>query len=800
MGRRQGAESSEFIRARKAVHSGPALSSLTWSNYHFAMNPRSLSGLLFAGLAVCAGRAELPTVTVTGDDTRITQSCRIVIPPNMIISDVNNNGVLQIAASNITVEFESGSVLRGAAAGLLPDTYAGFGIRIEGQSGVTLRAAKVQGFLCGIRATRTDGLVIENADVSDIRRQHLRSTPAAEDGADWLWPHRNDEHEWVRNYGGAICVENSANVTVRRCRVRTSQNGLLLDRVRDSKVYDNDCSFLSGWGLAMWRSTKNVVSRNAFDFCIRGYSHGVYNRGQDSAGILFFEQNNENVIAENSATHGGDGFFGFAGREAIGENWLDEQREKLRKETGKQDVDELIKADDAAAAGFKRKGCNDNLIINNDFSYAAAHGIELTFSFGNRLIGNRLAGNAICGVWGGYSQSTLIALNQIEENGGAGYGLERGGINIEHGTGNTVVENKFRANAVGVHFWGGANGNFDQRPWGKANGSASAGNLIAENEFAGDEMALHFRGPGDVALAANQLSDVKTEMKADPVHEVQRSAAIPRELHRSYRDIGLENPGSTKPVGARKALAGRENIIMTEWGPWDHETALVRCVQQSGPRHIYELRHVPAGTEVEVSNADLSRSIEPLKSGDGRRLTLEAPRAGVFPYQLRIHAGDAEIAPKQGGTLVSTRWTVVFFPWEVDPRKDLEGWRKLSDGAEARRIETDSLTFKYAGGGPKNLRLSSALSDSKIGADHFGMIARTKIPLTKGKWNLKTLSDDGVRVLADGKPIIENWAWHGPTTDNGTLTLDADREVEFVVEHFEIDGYAVLDFDLAPAP
>ena len=144
-------------------------------------------------------------------------------------------------------------------------------------------------------------------------------------------------------------------MTVRRCRVRDSQNGLILDRSRESKVYDNDFSFLSGWGVALWRCTKDVLSRNVLDFCIRGYSHNVYNRGQDSAGILFFEQNSDNVIAENSATHGGDGFFAFAGREALGEKWLDRERDRLRRETGQQDVDKLIQADDPTAAGFKRR-------------------------------------------------------------------------------------------------------------------------------------------------------------------------------------------------------------------------------------------------------------------------------------------------------------------------------------------------------------------------------------------------------------------------------------------------------------
>jgi hypothetical protein len=67
----------------------------------------------------------------------------------------------------------------------------------------------------------------------------------------------------------------------------------------------------------------------------------------------------------------------------------------------------------------------------------------------------------------------------------------------------------------------------------------------------------------------------------------------------------------------------------------------------------------------------------------------------------------------------------------------------------------------------------------------------------KGTWQFDTLSDDGVRVSVDGKPVIENWTWHGPTRDKGELPLASDKTVEIVVEHFQIDGYAVLDFSLA---
>jgi mannan endo-1,4-beta-mannosidase len=94
--------------------------------------------------------------------------------------------------------------------------------------------------------------------------------------------------------------------------------------------------------------------------------------------------------------------------------------------------------------------------------------------------------------------------------------------------------------------------------------------------------------------------------------------------------------------------------------------------------------------------------------------------------------------------------------------------------------------------------ISDKVTAAKIGGDHFGMIARTRLPLTKGMWEFVTTSDDGVRVTVDGKAVVENWAWHGPTRNSGTLALEADKTVEIVVEHFQIDGFAVLEFSLAP--
>jgi len=56
-----------------------------------------------------------------------------------------------------------------------------------------------------------------------------------------------------------------------------------------------------------------------------------------------------------------------------------------------------------------------------------------------------------------------------------------------------------------------------------------------------------------------------------------------------------------------------------------------------------------------------------------------------------------------------------------------------------------------------------------------------------------------VRVLLDGKVVQEDWTWHGPKENVATVEV-AEGEHEIVVEHFELDGYAVLRLELRPTP
>ena len=704
----------------------------------------------------------LPLIDVFEDNTKITESCRVRLSARRIIADADGNGVLHIMTDGITVVFEDGSVLRGAPREAALNTLEGIGIRMEGVRDVTLKNVTVSGYRCGIWATQTHGLTVDGARLVRNYAQELKSIAQAEDASDWLWPHENDEQQWWKNYGAGIYVERSAFVELNDIHARDQQNGILLDRVQQSKVLHSDCSYLSGWGLGMWRSSDNEVRGNRFDFCIRGYSHGVYNRGQDSAGILMFEQCNRNRILSNSASFSGDGIFAFAGKEALGET---------------EPLDGF--------PGYRRIGNNGNLIARNRLNYNAAHGLELTFSFDNVVEGNEIIGNAICGIWGGYSQGTAIMNNHFRKNGDAGYGLERGAINVDHARFNHIHGNRFEQDAVGIHIWKTGD-QFADTPWGKANDLLPFENLVHDNEFRGVGIPIHLRGPVGVGHHGNQYLDLEGE-------EIAEEESLKLEGEAAWLTTGeppmdpLLEPLPGVELGRPSAYHGRHNIVMTPWGPWNHKSPQWLRVAEFGREHHFRL--YPADADVrfkflEGGNGIQVREVKEETPNLGKLYRVRPSMRGFQHYRLLARIGTLSIAEE--GVFLGSPWQVKQFASPVDPREDAETWRAAGEAEEIKAQPLEDLRLEFGMQGPEGFKKT----------DHFGTIATLSVPLPAGKWKILTRSDDGIRVWVDEELVIDDWTHHGATPHEYAFALEKRKAVKLRVEHFELDGAALLDVRL----
>lgn len=730
-----------------------------------------ISSLALVFAVLPTAQEELPVVELTHDNTEITESCRIFIPVGKVISDQDGNGVIQIRTDGIEVIFEPSSILRGARLGGDADQLQGIGVLVDGAKNVTLRNFFVRGYRCGVLATEADGLVVDGADFRRNFSQRLQSTPEEEDSSDWLWPHENDQQEWRKNYGAGLCVERTDGLVVQNVVVREQQNGIILDRVTHAELRNNDCSFLSGWGLAMWRSCDNLVEQNRFDFCVRGYSHETYNRGQDSAGILMFEQCSRNRIYSNSATHCGDGIFAFSGKEALGEN-----------PAPSDDFD------------YARLGNNDNEFVGNILNDAVAHGLELTFGFGNLIQGNTFQGNAICGIWAGFSQDTSILENDFQDNGLAGYGLERGAINVDHSRNNRIQANQIRGDAVGVHLWSFPT-RFSETPWGASNDLTASGNIILGNEFHGEGKAVLLRGDVTATHADNQFKGAYFHLEEANSAVVVEDSAVWTAMIPAKQAI----PQVEVPAAPETMFFGRERIVITEWGPWDQKSPLWQRVERNGKEHIF--RMLPSQAEVVLRFLDGGRmvSIRPLNKPDstvGKYYRVFGGRNSMEFYLLSARVNGKTFNSE--GSVMSVAWDVRNFASPVDPREDVETWRAASEAEDVLLWKTVHPNLKYGSGGPASLQ-SGLASGSCNAVDHFGTILSSKLVLNKGAWKIRVRSDDGVRVWADDVLLIDNWTHHSPTWDEAVLTLEGRKAVNFRVEHFELDGHSELRFEIGRA-
>ncbi|HTL09752.1 MAG TPA: right-handed parallel beta-helix repeat-containing protein, partial [Chitinophagaceae bacterium] len=611
--------------------------------------------------------------------------------------------------------------LDGAAPGSLPDSFRGTAINITGGHNITLRHLSAKGYKVALMAKNVSGLVIEQCDFSYNYRQHLNSTQQKEDLSDWMSYHHNENDEWLR-YGAAMYLRSCPAARVHNNKVNGGQCALMLTQCDNGMFYNNDFSFNSGIGIGMYRSSNNKVMYNRLDFNVRGHSEGVYNRGQDAAAILVFEQCNNNVFAYNSATHSGDGFFLWAGQTT------------MDKATG---------------------GCNNNLVLANDFSFAPTNGIEVTFS-SNQLFGNLLRG---CdnGIWAGYSYQTSIYGNQFEKN--------NVGIAIEHGQQNEILFNTFHEDKTAIRLWA----NKQSPPsWGYAakKDTRSMNYLVAGNGFKGNAIALSAAYTDRLRMGLNEYENCNTRLLAgaeltrlDTAWNAKDSLTA-----RSNREVSTGIPDSIHPVfSGRSTLAKRDRaaIKMTEWGPYDFRSPLIWNLRPASNSDTLRLEVIgPAGQwrlasyrglrNISVTHGvmpTLMTAIRTNKKGEDVFIELiYTGRAFINPFGKKIAAGQ-RYRFFYRNNLLPANWKVNWYGFDSlhNPLRDTAFLVPLLQQPPLQTDSTRQLDYAWWSG---------------IGADkqqQFVTVAETDLNFPPGEYILAATWEDAIRVYADGKLVLDEW-------------------------------------------
>lgn len=333
-----------------------------------------------------------------------------------------------------------------------PAARAGVGLTIEGKSDVVLRNVAIQGYWQNLVLRGCRNIIIECGDFSNSHQPDMFSQDAY-DERDWL--DIFDETVW-RTYGAGIVLEDCENCTVIGAKASGAQNGLWLVNSRNCAISGCDFSHNSGWGIWMWKSGGNTITRNNCDWCVRCEDPERYSAGGDSAGMMLSNDNCHNVITQNSFRYSGDGFF---------------------------------------LNGLRVPPSEDNLIAFNDGSHSPHNAFESSFSGRNRFIGN-IASNSRFGFWCGYSHHNEFVGNIIEN-------CLEWGIAIEHGYANRILGNELRRNRQGIVLFRREDEAQESRDY-----------LIDGNVIEGSEAAVTLSMSSNIVLRNNKLSgDVALSLK-----------------------------------------------------------------------------------------------------------------------------------------------------------------------------------------------------------------------------------------------------------------------------------------------
>jgi len=652
-----------------------------------------------------------------------------------------DSAVLVVRGRDITVDLR-GVTFIGMPADSAPDAARGVAVRIDSGADVRVRGLTARGYRFGVLARGVQRLTLEDNDFSHSWKPMLFSLVEHESLNDWLSFHRNEAREWMR-FGAGIYLEGVTGGVLHRNTVRQSMNGLLVTRGDSLDIRDNDFSFNSGLGIGLYRARDNRIIHNRVDYAVRGSSLGFFQRGQDSAALLMFEQCTGNLVAYNSMTHGGDGLFLWAGQHTM--------------DTG-------------------QGGSNDNTFVMNDFSYAPTNGMEATFSR-NQFIGNRVVGSTH-GLWGGYSFGSRIVGNCFADN--------RIAIAIEHGQDNTIGGNRFAGDTLGIRLWADS---IEPSDWGypKHRDTRSRDWRIVENRFARVPQPWRIANTSALDTSRNEFADT-TSTPCDPARNVPTTAW--------WRVGPIANEPRRWPASAA-ASRDRSAIVVDAWGPYDWQSpklwpldstrAVPLRLRVLGPAGRWQVAHLRG---VQRLSARAGRV------GDTLVVTPHADSVGDWEVTL-TYRGGATTSPR--GVRTAAGVPVLFRYGRFEP---VQHWTQR---VFAYADSTDPFTAPDAfarllRGTPRAERTASRLDwfwsrprDAAMPASRLALEAESAVTLPAGRYTLRALSDDAVRVWVDDVLVIDDWTPHETRPAYASLAGGAHR---LRVQYVNVGGWAELRLDL----
>jgi parallel beta-helix repeat protein len=663
----------------------------------------------------------VPMIALEGKNRVITESC--TIKSGVYELRGADGGAVRVDADNVTVDFRGAVVSSGDVKTARRDGFDGTGILIQGRKNVIIKNAVVQGYRYNIRVLNCENIQLIDCTASFSRAERLldRGVPSNE------FLSMRDLAAW-RSYGSGLWIEKSRGCSVDDCRALEAQNGIILVDSDNCLITNSDFSFNSGWGIALWKSSDNIISWNHSDFVNRicGYYFGL-----DSSAISLNDDCNRNSLVGNSITHSGDGFFLADYNESGG--------------------------DTRNMAALPKGASNDNIVAFNDGSWSPCNAFEGTFASGNVYYKN-WANDSTYGYWLGYARETWILGGEIER-------CATDGIAIEHGSGNRIEGNIFDSNAgTDLHLWVAQGQPRDNHP--------SKNIQVRDNVIKNSKRAFDLENSTDYYIGENKLVNAALPAGfANTRNPDARSAMSLFEASPQYKKLSsilAARPKDFKYYRDTPGPFGMRWFKMDEYSPWDFREKLAaesRVGWGGLDLFLFDPQATTVGAKGEVT-------VE--RDGQDPHLVHVIPKnaaAGeIVPYTIEILKGGN--TQRLSGDLMAADWRLDWRRWDGAMAPENKAiWDALFSGPPASSEKAMNTTWTFGRQPPVS-----------VAGGGYAVQASARIKFPAGTYKFGAGCRGGLRILIDGKPLATAWRPWSNAQPGGSVEL-AEGVYEVVLQH-----------------
>jgi hypothetical protein len=346
--------------------------------------------------------------------------------------------------------------------------------------------------------------------------------------------------------------------------------------------------------------------------------------------------------------------------------------------------------------------------------------------------------------------------------------------------------------------------------WGYAKNkdTRSRNYIILGNSFNSNPLAFNFSKTEKLNVFSNTFSETEVDFKLDST-VIELDMLIDLQMAAKFdEDSAVIIPEVSNPADPFKGtgyLAGRKNILITEWGPYDFRSPVIWNTNPTdsseimkfdllGPKGKWRIKSFKGLKDISAMSGIYPATITASKiSGNNSEIFIQLEYVGekiITPFGKVIASGQPySFSFKRFFQPIN--FTVRWFGLDTATYNPIRTGQLFPPNVRVRPVkteETDKLDYAWWGG---------IKGDEQY--KQFITIAEGEAVIDKGEYELGITWDDAVKVYVDGKLLINEWnpsLYKFDESPHKNVRIALGGKHSFLVEHIELGGFACLSLKL----